>query len=119
MDREDNYSGYSVIETMKADFISNTAQSKSADVFGGAFANSGTVSSLKGDFIKNSAKSEAGTVIGGALMNSGFNRFYHYQTEASLNATINSESNFVENYVESLADAYGGAIGNWSSAAFN
>lgn len=119
LDREDNYSGYSVIETMKADFISNTAQSKSADVFGGAFANSGTVSSLKGDFIKNSAKSEAGTVIGGALMNSGFNRFYHYQTEASLNATINSESNFVENYVESLADAYGGAIGNWSSAAFN
>ena len=117
--RENHYSGHSVIETMKADFISNTAQSKSGDVFGGAFANSGTVSSLKGDFIKNSAKSEAGTVIGGALMNSGFNHFYHYHTEETLNATINSESNFVENYVESLADAYGGAIGNWSSAAFN
>ena len=93
-------SSWSIIDTITADFIGNSASSLTGYSYGGAIYNEGQINSIVGDFIGNSAISEKYQAYGGAI----------YASYRSKTGSITGS--FINNYTKSPSDklAVGGAI---------
>ncbi len=118
-----------------ANFVGNSLDVNSVDVFGGVLYNTGSINNINGNFIGNGSYSQLGYIKGGTINNAGtignivanfignYSKTDNAMAYGSSIRNVNSnayieniEGNFIGNSTEGKAGAFGGAIHNEGGA---